>query len=187
MLDQVCDDGVDRLGTLCANADACVAGIRAADPDLAPVRDFPVTRAMAEWRQIDAGVGKTSGGVWLRSGWAWGGLNHDAAALGVADYPCAFEPDDPSPGLAGEVSAMELLAPLVEAVHARGGYVAADVSPEGKSLPAACYDLLVWRRVFGAELPDATSFFDGLFCRQHDSPSGRRAPPACVSPHRPGA
>ena len=155
-LSSVRRDGEGGPATRLSTQPVCVAGWDVAvDPDAAPVRDFPVTRAMAVWRQIDAGVGKTSGGVWLGSGWVWDGLNHDTAALGVADYPCAFEPDDPSPGLAGDVSAMEFLAPLVEAVHARGGYVAAEVSPAGESLPAACYDLLVGRRVPGAEHPDA--------------------------------
>jgi len=154
-LSSVRRDGEGGPATRLSADPACMAGWDVAvDPDLAPVADFPVTRAMAWWRQIDGALGKTAGGVWLWSGWAWGGLNHDAAALGVADYPCVFEQDDPLPGLAGEISAMEFLAPLVEAIHARGGYVAAEVSPAGESLPAACYDLLVGRRVSGAELPD---------------------------------
>lgn len=107
----------------------CVAGWAVAvDPDLAVAPGLPVTRAMTEWKLVDGSVGKTCDGVLLRAGWVWEHLNHDAAALGVADYPCVFEEDAADPGLAGEVSAMELLVPLAGAVRARGGFVAGEIS-----------------------------------------------------------
>ena len=106
----------------------CVAGWAVAvDPDLAVASGLPVTRAMTEWKLVDGLVGKTCDGVLLRAGWVWENLNHDAAALSVADYPCASEENDAHPGLAGEVSAMELLVPLAGAVRARGGFVAGEI------------------------------------------------------------
>lgn len=124
----VARDGEGRAMMTVSSEPVCLSGWSVGvDPDLAGVPDLPVTRAMAEWKLVIGSVGKTCDGVLLKAGWVWDGLNHDAAALGVADYPCACEDDDPAPGLAGDVSAMELVVPLAGAVRARGGFLAGEI------------------------------------------------------------
>jgi len=83
------------------------------DPELPITRDYPVNRAMAEWRYIQEVLEDPRvDGIYLDSMSAMETIDYNPQALKVADYPATFVMADLKPGLAMPVQAVEFTAAL---------------------------------------------------------------------------
>ncbi len=91
------------------------------DPELPVTPEFPVNRAMAEWRYIQSVIDDPRvDGIYLDSMSAMETIDYNPEAMKVADYPATFVLADLKPGLAMPVQAVEFTAALGRYLRARG-------------------------------------------------------------------
>lgn len=94
------------------------------DPGLAVTPEYPVNRAMSEWRHIQAALAdERVDGIYLDSMSATRGMDYNPAALAVADYPCSYEPGVLRPGMPTQVAAVEYVAALGKYLRRQGKYL----------------------------------------------------------------
>ena len=113
-----------------------------ADPDLPPTSEWPLNRAMAEWRETKRILARGSGGIYLDSMAKLRAADYNSAALAVADYPCAYEKAILRPCLPTEWSAYEYVAALSRAMKARGKFMMGNFTRANSPFFAGLVDAL---------------------------------------------
>ena len=93
------------------------------DPDLPPTSEWPLSRAMSEWREAKRILAAGSQGIFLDSMAEMRAADYNPAAMAVADYPCTYEKDVLKPCLPMEWSGYEYTAALSRAMKARGKFI----------------------------------------------------------------
>jgi hypothetical protein len=94
-----------------------------ADPHLSPTADWPLNRAMSEWREAKRVLATGSQGIFLDSVGELRAADYSPAAMAVADYPCVYERKVLKPCLSMEWSGYEYTAALSRALKARGKFI----------------------------------------------------------------
>ena len=93
------------------------------DPDLMPTSEWPLSRAMSEWREAKRILAAGLRGICLNSMAEMRAADYNPAAMAVADFPCAYEKDVLKPCLPTEWSGYEYTAALSRAMKARGKFI----------------------------------------------------------------
>ncbi len=94
------------------------------DPELPVTEQFPVNRAMAEWRYIKSVVDDPRvDGIYLDSMSAMETIDYNPRAISVADYPATFIMADLKPGLSMMVQAVEFTSTLGRYLQSRDQYL----------------------------------------------------------------
>ena len=93
------------------------------DPDGMPTSEWPLSRAMSEWREAKRILAADAQGIYLNSMAEMRAADYNPAAMAVADFPCTYEKDILKPCLPMEWSGYEYTAALSLAMKARGKFI----------------------------------------------------------------